>query len=233
MIPRELLASSTTPDGHPLTLTREATHLVVRVRGVPLMSSAVHGSEEAMAEIACAPLGARQGARVLIGGLGLGFTLRAALDLLGADAVVEVVELLPAIIEWNRGPLADVAGRPLEDPRAIVKRGDIVNVLRVPKVGWDAILLDVDNGPEALTSKGNARLYDPAGLARLRAALRPEGVAVVWSAFTSRSFEERLSAAGFDVETVAVRARGKVAKGARHTLYVARLGEESKLAPRR
>ncbi len=225
MKPRELLASTTTPDGAALTLTREAGALVVRVANVPLMSSRVHGSEEAMAEVACAGLAARAGARVLVPGLGMGFTLRATLDALGPDAEVVVCELLPAIVEWNReGPLGALAGHPLCDARVRVVIDDVVRVVRAsaPR-SFDAILLDVDNGPEAFTVASNAALYEPAGLAALRAILRPGGALVVWSAHEAPRFERALRRAGFaSAEARRVRARGAIAKGSRHVLYVGR-----------
>lgn len=224
MKPRELLSEAKTPDGAPITLTREAEAYVVRVSGVPLMSSRVHGSEEAMAELACAPLRERSGARVLVGGLGMGFTLRAALDALGPDAEVVVSELLPVLVEWNRGPLGPLAGAPLDDPRTTLAVGDLVALLRGTRPrSFDAILLDVDNGPDAFTVATNAWLYGPAGLSSMRAALRPGGVLVVWSAFQSPRFLRALRSAGFEAEVVAARARGAVKKGSRHHLYVGRV----------
>lgn len=222
MLPRELISQSRTPDGATITLTREAAAYVVRVAGVPLMSSRVHGSEDAMAELACAPLRERHGARVLIGGLGMGFTLRAALDALGADAEVVVAELLPMLVEWNRGVLGPLAGSPLDDARVSLAVGDVASVVRSPRASFDAILLDVDNGPEAFTVPSNAWLYGRAGLTVMRAALRPGGCLVVWSAFESKRFTKELHAAGFAPEAVPVRARGAVKKGSRHVLYVGR-----------
>lgn len=224
MKPRELLSESKTPDGDPITLTREAGAFVVRVSGIPLMSSRVHGSEEAMAALACAPLRDRSGVRVLVGGLGMGFTLRAALDALAPDAEVVVSELLPVLVEWNRGPLAPLAGSPLEDARASLALGDLAALLREASArAFDAILLDVDNGPEAFTVATNAWLYAPAGLAAMRRALRPGGVLVVWSAFQSPRFLRALRGAGFEAEVVPARARGAIKKGSRHHLYVGRV----------
>jgi spermidine synthase len=220
---REVIARAVTPDGAPIELAIEAGHHVVRVRGVALMSSAVHGSEEAMAEVGCRGLAGRPGARVMVGGLGLGFTLRAALDALASDAEVEVIELVAPLVDWNRGPVADRAGRPLDDPRATVVVADVVTHLRSRPGPYDAILLDVDNGPDALSAPGNAWLYREAGLAACRAALRRPGALVVWSAFRSPPFEARLHAAGFEVEVVPVRARGRTGKGSRHCLFVGRV----------
>jgi spermidine synthase len=221
MIPRVVLGESMTPDGAPLTLTREGVSLVVRVAGVPLMSSRVHGSEEAMAEVGCAGLAERAGVRVLVGGLGLGYTLRAVLDALAADAEVLVAELLPVLVQWNRGPLGPLANHPLGDPRTRLFEGDVGTPIRNPASGFDAILLDVDNGPEAFTVASNAALYGRAGLARLSAALRPGGRLVVWSAIESPAFQRALRSAGFREEVHAVRARGAVRKGARHWLFIA------------
>jgi spermidine synthase len=221
MLPREILAEARTPAGEPITLAREGIALVVRVRNEVLMSSRVHGSEEVLAEVGCEGLRARRHARVLVGGLGLGFTLRAALEQVGADAEVVVRELIPALVDWNRGPLADLARRPLEDPRARVEVGDVMGALG-PPARWDAILLDVDNGPEALTVPSNRRLYGPRGLEAIAASLHPDGVVVVWSAFESKRFERALRAAGLRTSVVRVRARGEIAKGSRHLLYVGR-----------
>lgn len=222
MRPDELLAESLTPDGQRLSLVREGGRLVVRVGNVPLMGSTLHGSEEAMAEIACAPLRGRPGVRVLVGGLGMGFTARAALDALGPDAEVVVAELLPALVEWNRGILGPLANHPLADPRLRLDERDVAVILRESRGAFDAVLLDVDNGPDALTTEGNAWLYGPGGLAAARTALRPGGVLVVWSAYASRPFVRAMRQAGFAADAVPVRARGKIKKGARHVLFVGR-----------
>jgi len=220
MLAREILGEALTPAGDPITLAREGVALVVRVRNEVLMSSRVHGSEEALAEVGCAGLAERPRARVLIGGLGLGYTLRAALDRVATDARVIVRELIPALVDWNRGPLADLAARPIEDPRVTVEVGDVADAM-VPGA-FDAILLDVDNGPEALTVPGNARLYRGRGLERCAAALRAGGALVVWSASESSGFVAQLRRAGLEPEVVHVRARGAVKKGSRHVLYVGR-----------
>lgn len=226
MRPRELISESVTPDGAPLTLTREGGDAyVIRVSGVPLMSSRVHGSEEAMAEL-CAGLG--PSARVLVGGLGMGFTLRATLDVLGPSAEVVACELLPILVEWNRGPLAPLAERPLDDPRTSLVVDDVANVIRASPGAFDAILLDVDNAPDAFTVASNAWLYGARGLAAIKASLRPGGLVVVWSAAAQPAFARALSRAGFDAETIPVRARGKVRKGSQHFLYVGRLRRASR-----
>ncbi len=219
MKPWEVLARAPAPEGGEFVLHHRDGEFVIRVRGQELMSSRVHGSEEAMARLASEALGNIAAPRVLIGGLGLGYTLRATLDVLGADARVVVAELAEAIVEWNRGPLAYLAGRPLEDPRVQVEVGDVRRVMR-SGAPWHAILLDVDNGPAALTRASNASLYDSSGLTAAHAALAPGGVLVVWSAGPDDRFTARLVQAGFLAETHPVRA-GK-GRGTRHTLFVAR-----------
>jgi len=218
---RTLIAESTTPDGEALTLTLEGGHHVVRVRGELLMSSRVNGSEVALAALALGEQPVAT-ARVLVGGLGMGFTLRAVLDALGPAARVDVLELLQAVVDWNRGALAAHARHALEDPRVHVIVADVLGHARARSHAYEAIILDVDNGPEAFTVKANDRLYAPEGLAALHSALRPGGTLVLWSAFRSPAFERRLPAAGFTVECITVRARGVVAKGARHTVFRAR-----------
>lgn len=218
MIPRVVLGEARTPSGDPLTLSREGAGIVVRVRNEVLMASRVHGSEDALAEVGCAGLRERRHARVLVGGLGLGYTLRACLERLGTDAEIVVSELVPAIVVWNRELVGDLAGRPLEDPRVRVIEGDVLEAMRAD--AFDAILLDVDNGPEALTVPSNTRLYRGPGLARAAEALRPGGRLVVWSAFESPRFVRELARVGLAHEVVRVRARGHVKKGSRHLLYV-------------
>jgi spermidine synthase len=217
MIPRVVLGEASTPTGDTMTLSREGAGVVVRVRNEVLMSSRVHGSEDALADVGCADLSGRR-AHVLVGGLGLGYTLRACLDRLGPQAEITVSELMPAIVAWSRDLVGDLAGRPLEDPRVRVSEGDVFDAMRPG--AFDAILLDVDNGPEALTVPSNTRLYRGRGLARVAQALRPGGRLVVWSAFESPRFVRELSQAGLAHEVVRVRARGAVKKGSRHLLYV-------------
>lgn len=221
MLPWVTLASARTPDGADITLRRRGEEFVVRVAGHDLMSSRQHGSEDAMARLACEPLRQRPAARVLVGGLGLGYTLRATLDALPADASVVVAELVPALVDWNRDVLAPLAGRPLDDARVQVEVGDITRLIRRENERFDAILLDVDNGPSALTSPGNAWLYREPGLRALQALIRPGGTLVVWSAGPDAAFERRLKAAGFRAESVDVPAHAG-ARGTRHVLFVGR-----------
>lgn len=222
MIPRVVIETSATPDGTEIVLSREAGHFMIRVGRIPLMSSAVHGSEEAMAEFGFAGHAEHPAPRVLIGGLGMGFTLRAALDALPKAADVHVVELLEALIGWNRTHLAELSQNALKDPRVALDRGDVREVLARRAAAYDVVLLDVDNGPEALTIPSNDGLYSKRGLETLRRALRTGGRAVIWSAFEAPRFESRFRAAGFDVSVESVRARGKVRKGSQHLLYVGR-----------
>jgi spermidine synthase len=182
------------------------------------MSSRLHGSEVKLAELGVAALESGRAPRVLVGGLGCGYTLAAALDQLGAAAEVVVAELSPAVVAWNRGVLADLARRPLHDPRVQVREGDIADELSQP-LAFDLILLDVDNGPAALTQAHNARLYDQAGVARLWAALRTRGVLAVWSAGPDAAFAERLRAR-FRVTEHTVRAH-TARSGKRHTIWLA------------
>jgi spermidine synthase len=219
VIPWEELGRARAPDGGELVLCRRGEEMVIRVGGKDLMSSRMHGSEEELARRACAGLAGAP--RVLVGGLGLGYTLRAALDALPAGGSVTVAELVPAVVEWNRGPLAPLAGRPLDDPRVTVEIADVGAVIRRPGKRWDAILLDVDNGPVALTRRANQALYGATGVSVAKAALRPGGVLAVWSASPEASFASRLRRAGFDVTVDDVPARGK-AGGAKHTLFFAR-----------
>ena len=225
MKPWVLLDWAEGPGGEPFELVQRDSELAIRAQGRLLMSSRQHGSEEAMAGvIGSLERGTAPGSRplhILIGGLGLGYTLRAVLDRLNPTDTVTLAELSPAIVAWNRGVLAPLAGRPLEDPRVKLVVGDIATVLRGPAAGFDAILLDVDNGPEALTIAGNQQLYAAPGLAWLKQALRPGGIAVVWSASGDAAFESRVRRAGFMVERIPVSARGGH-RGASHVLFVAR-----------
>jgi len=221
MKPWELLGETRAPDGAELALTLRSGEYVILANGKSLMSSRMHGSEEALATSACAriKISGREEPRVLIGGLGMGFTLRATLDLLPPGGAVVVAELLPAVVEWNRGPLGPLAGHPLKDRRVRVEQGDVAATLRASVREFDAILLDVDNGPAAFATSGNAGLYNDAGLAAARAALRERGVLAVWSAREDRKFEQRLRYAGFRVEVE--RVRGRLKKGGpRHTIFL-------------
>jgi spermidine synthase len=219
MKPWVLLGESHTPDGTRLTLmTRDREH-VIFADGKILMSSRMHGSEEALATLACAHCATAATPRVLVGGLGLGYTLRATLDVLPARASVVVAELVSGVVAWNRGPLGPLADHPLDDARVEVEVGDVAVAMRKAPGTFDAILLDVDNGPDAFTSAGNAGLYANHGVTLAHAALRPGGVLAVWSAWEDRKFEQRLRWAGFTVTMHRVRARLKQG-GPRHTIFV-------------
>jgi spermidine synthase len=222
MLPWVRIGQARAPDGGELVLSERNGEFVIRVDGRELMSSRVHGSEDAMAALGCAHLGEHPAAEVLVGGLGLGYTLRAALDLLGPSARVTVAEIVPAVVDWNRGPLGPLAGRPLDDHRAIVLPRDVGELIAAARGRFDAILLDVDNGPEALTRPENQRLYSRKGLAALDRALAPDGVLVIWSASDDAPFGERLRRAGFCLELHHVPARGPGKPGPKHTLFVAR-----------
>jgi spermidine synthase len=194
--PWETLGEARMPDGSQLVLRRRDTEYVIRADSYDLMVSRMHGSEEALADIA---MGGRPTVRdVLVGGLGMGYTLRAALDRLPPGGSVVVAELIPDVVEWNRGPLAHLAGEPLADPRVRVEIGDVASVVREGDGRFDAIMLDVDNGPGALTQRANGWLYSAAGLAAIHRALRPRGVLAVWSVSEAGSgFERALTRAGF------------------------------------
>ena len=219
-----LLDTAAMPGGGELALYQHGQDFIIKVPGgQDLMSTRTYGSAEALAEIACAELAGRERPRVLIGGLGVGFTLASALHHLGQDAEVVVAELVPGVVEWNRGPLGEHAGHPLRDGRVVVREVDVAIILREEGRAFDAILLDVDNGPEGLTQKGNDWLYSRAGLNVIQRTLRPKGVLAVWSAGTDPTFSKRLRKAGFEVDEIPVRAhRGK---GARHLIWVARTPE--------
>jgi len=222
MQPWNLIDTARIPgDGGELRLYQRGEEFSIKLAGAgELMSSRVHGSEDALAEHTCARLRAGETPRLLIGGLGMGFTLAATLRCVGERAQVVVAELIPAVVAWNRGPLGPLAGHPLDDPRVTVREGDVARILKAERGGYDAILLDVDNGPEGLTRKDNDWLYGMDGLNAAYAALRPGGILAVWSAGPEPAFTQRLRKVGFEVEEVRVRARGK--KGARYVLWFAR-----------
>ena len=203
-----------------LRLMQRGAEFSMRLGQNELMSSRLSGSEEALATLACRRIEAVRSPHLLIGGLGMGFTLRAALAVLGSDARIMVAELVPAVIAWARGPMADIFGDSLDDPRASIREADVVDVIRSHDSAFDAILLDVDNGPEGLIRKANDALYDVKGLNAIRRALRPGGVLAVWSSGPNPLFSKRLGAAGFDVNEVAVRATTK-RSGARHVIWFA------------
>jgi spermidine synthase len=219
MKPRDLIAIAQIPGGEELRLFRRDGDFMIMLGGNELMSSRMSGSEEALATMTCERL--RAGAsHLLIGGYGMGFTLRAALAHLGAGARVTVAELVPDIIAWARGPMAALTAGCLDDPRVDVVVADVAALIAAGPRAYDAILLDVDNGPDGLSRPGNDRLYDAAGLASARAALRPDGILAIWSAEPDVAFARRLKHAGFDAEEVRVRARR--GKGARHVIWFAR-----------
>lgn len=225
MVPWEFLDSAPVPGGQgELRLYQRGDEFSIRLDRCELMNSRSHGSEEALAELACARVARCVRPQVLIGGLGMGYTTAAALRHLRADGRLVVAELVPAVVKWNRGPLADLAGRPLEHERVTVRQADVAQLLKADRGSYDAILLDVDNGPEGLTRKGNDWLYARAGLAAAFTALRPAGVLAVWSATADRAFTQRLREAGFKVDEVPVRSRGS-RKGARHTIWLAGRGD--------
>jgi spermidine synthase len=222
MTPWILLDSAQVPgNGGELRLYQRGDEFSIKIVGRgELMNSRVHGSENALAELTCARLAGSLTPRLLIGGLGMGFTLAAALRHVGNQAQVEVAELVPAVVAWNRGSLGEAAGHPLLDARVTVRAGDVARILLAGQQAYDAILLDVDNGPEGLTRKENDWLYSIDGLSAAYAALCPQGVLAVWSAGPDQVFLQRLRKVGFEVDEVRVRAHGS--KGARHTLWFAR-----------
>ncbi len=204
-----------------LTLSQRNDDFAIRISGVPgdLMNSRMHHSEEALAELACSRLSTIENARILVGGLGMGFTLAAVLKTVPQSTEVTVVELVPAVAEWNRGVLGQCAGRPIEDDRTLVQVGDVADLLKHQAEKYDAILLDIDNGPEAMTSSDNEWLYSTKGLKKIYENLRPEGIVSIWSARADQLFTIRLKRAGFHVQLRTVRARP--GKGSRHTIFVA------------
>jgi len=221
MIPQVLIDSAQVPgNGGLLHLYQRGKEFSIRLAGRgELMNSRVHDSEDALAEQACRRLTNSVNPRLLIGGLGMGFTLAAALRQLNEEAQVIVAELVPAVVEWNKGPLGEHAGNPLQDPRVRLQEGDVARMIKTAQRTYDAILLDVDNGPEGLTRKKNDWLYSTDGLQAAYVALRPKGILAVWSAGPAQDFLQRLRKVGFCVEEVRVRAHGK--KGARHIIWLA------------
>ncbi len=222
MTPRTLLATARIPGGGELRLVeRGGDHMILLDRN-ELMTTRMSGSEAALATLTLDRLAA-PAPRLLIGGYGLGFTLRAALAKLGPEARVRVVELVPEVLDWARGPMAALTAGCLDDPRVRVAIGDVADSIAGEAGTLDAILLDVDNGPDGIVRRGNDRLYSARGLAVAKAALRPAGVLAVWSAAPDPRFARRLRDAGFAVEEVAVRARAN-GKGPRHVIWFARRG---------
>lgn len=221
MIPWLLLDTADVPDGGgTLRLMRRGTEFSIMAGATELMNSRLSGSEEALAALASARLQDCAAPRVLIGGLGMGFTLRAALAAFGAEARIVVAELVPAVVAWARGPMAALYGDCLADPRLDLWTGDVAALIRAETDAFDAILLDVDNGPDGLTRAANDSLYDAAGLRAALRALRPGGLLAVWSSGPDAGFTQRLKRGGFAVEEVRVRANGKRG-GARHVIWIA------------
>ncbi len=221
MIPWSLLDTAQMPDdGGELRLLRRGGEFSIRLDQYELMNSRLAGSEAALATVGCERIRSRERPRILIGGLGMGFTLRAALAALGPDARIVVAELVPAVLRWARGPMAEIFGPSLTDPRVDIREADVGSLIRSGPSAYDAILLDVDNGPQGLARKANDALYDLAGLSRARATLRPGGVLGVWSSAADLNFTRRLREAGFDVDEVRARANGSRG-GARHVIWIA------------
>jgi spermidine synthase len=230
MVPWELIErTAVSPSSvEELSLFARGDEFSIRLDRCELMNSRQHGSEEALAELALAKLAFSKRAQcsapqVLIGGLGLGYTVRAALDRLSPQGRIVVAELVPAVVRWNRGPLAHLAGHPLDDARVSVREANVADILKSERGRYEAVLLDVDNGPSGLTQKGNNWLYSEAGLIAAWKSLRPTGVLAVWSATPDRAFSRRLSTVGFQVEEVQARARA-ARGGTRHTIWLGQRG---------
>lgn len=223
MIPWTELGIADIPNnGGQLKLTRRDNEFSIHMVGVrgELMNSRMHNSEEELATLGCAHLKNTEHAKVLVGGLGIGFTLAAALKAVTASSQVIVAELIPTVVEWNKGPLGECAGFPLNDPRTEVYVGDVATLFRNDQTKYDAVLLDVDNGPEGFTHAENKNLYSLESLHQIRSQLTSGGVLAVWSAWHDPRFTNKLKKANFRVETKTVRAR--IGKGSRHTIYLAR-----------
>jgi spermidine synthase len=221
MIPLEEIDRVKVPghDGE-ITLLKRGTEFSIRTAGKELMNSRLHASEDMLAELTFSRLGPKPGQNILIGGLGMGYTLAAALAHALPDTHITVSELVPAVVAWNRKYLGHLAGMPLQDPRVCVEETDVAEIIRKGKSDWDAVLLDVDNGPNGLTRKANDGLYSTSGLKESFRALRPGGVLSVWSCAADEAFTRRLRLCGFRTETVSVRAH-KRGKGTRHTIWLA------------
>lgn len=219
MIPWVHLDTAKVPGGGELKLMRRGGEFSIMAGAIALMNSRMSGSEIVLAELACDRVGGRRHCRMLIGGYGMGFTLRAALSGLRADAQVVVSELVPAILEWARGPMAELTAFCLDDPRVSIRQGDVGEVIASARERFDAILLDVDNGPDGLSRDANNRLYTLQGLSAARGALRPGGLLVVWSAAPDAKFKQRLGNAGFAVEEI--KARANKGRGGRYVIWIA------------
>ena len=221
MIRHELVGSAQVPDGVELRLMRRGDEFTIVRERNELMNTRVSNSEEALATMTSERLGTRSGSEWLIGGYGMGFTLRAALKTLAADATLTVAEIVPEIIEWARGPMEALTAGCLEDPRVVLVNDDVAMLIDSARDAYDAILLDVDNGPDGLVRRVNDCLYSNNGLLAAKAALRARGILAIWSAHTGANFTQRLQKAGFEVEVVRVRARPD-GKGAQHVIWFAR-----------
>lgn len=221
MIPWVEIDTAAVPGGARLRLMRRGDEFSIRLAGNELMNSRAGGSEEVLATATCARIAGRAAPTLLIGGLGMGFTLRAALAVLPADARVTVAELVPEVVAWARGRMGAVFAGCLDDPRVAIAEADVGGLIAAARGSLDAILLDVDNGPDGLSRPGNDRLYDAAGLGAARAALKPGGVLAVWSAGPDAAFSRRLKQAGFAVEELRARALGKRG-GAKHVIWLAK-----------
>ncbi len=220
MKPWILIETAQTPGhGAELCLYQRDQEFAIQADNLELMNSRNFASEQALATLACKKLTDPSEARVLIGGLGMGYTLKSALDELGETAEVLVMELVPDVVRWNQGLLAHLAGNPLDDERVTVQVGDVAQMIKRSRGSFSAILLDVDNGPNALTSMDNHWLYSIAGLETAYAALKPNGILGIWSSDRDAGFAKRLSQVGFDVDEVPVRELGK--KGGHHIVWIA------------
>ena len=218
MIPWELLDTiPATAEYGELRLYRRGAEYSIRVDNYELMNSRMHSSEEALATLTCARLPEKSW--ILIGGLGMGYTIAAALMNLDTDAHVVVSELSSKVVEWNRGPLGELAGRPMDDPRVEIRVEDVARIIKEKSRAYNAILLDIDNGPETLSGGARNRLYSKTGLKEIKNALRPGGVFALWSSYSNPAFTRQLQGAGFDAEEVGIRAHGE--KGKKHTIWIA------------
>jgi spermidine synthase len=221
LIAREHIGTAMVPGGEELRLYRHGRDFVILLHSNELMSTRMSGSEEALATMTCARLGKRQAPHLLVGGYGMGFTLRAALKMLPREARITVAELVPEIVAWARGPMLELTAGCLDDKRVELVEDDVANLIGSARGCYDAILLDVDNGPEGLVRDANNRLYSDRGLRSAMAALRPGGILAIWSAAGDPRFTARLRGAGFAVEEVRVAARSN-GKGPRHVIWFAR-----------
>ncbi|HEY4921147.1 MAG TPA: spermidine synthase [Xanthobacteraceae bacterium] len=232
MIPWSLLDTAQVPGGGELRLKRRGAEFSIMLGQIELMNSRLSRSEEALGTVACERIRTRERPRILIGGLGMGFTLRAALAVLGTEARIIVAELVPPVLTWARGPLAEVFGKSLTDPRVSICEGDVGGLIRRGQSTFDAILLDVDNGPEGLTRKANDTLYNVEGLSAAHAALRPSGVLAVWSSGPNLDFTRRLRKTGFAVDQVRANANG-ARGGPGHVIWIATRADQGRSSTRR